>query len=612
MLIDTDAAQFSRALRNAILLPVGVVLLAALIVSWIGFEFLRVVDRSDHSREVGRALLFCHETLLNMESSELGYQLSGDPQALGPYNADLAHIDSDFNKVRDSLANNHALSAQAGQLIQAKDTWLMHANGTIAQRRSGKIPDADWTRLGRTLREDMNARLSGLMAEQFKMRDAQLRDVNRMKKVLVLSCTVVAVLLAFAVAHLVRRQFAMLAENYRNALHTVQQRNAALERSETDLEQLKEWFRVTLTSIGDGVIVTDKDGRVVFMNHEAEKLTGWTSVEALLSPLSTVFRPIHEHTREKLTDSVSEVFRTNTVVGMGKLAVLASRTGEERPIEDTAAPIRGPKGEMLGVVLVFHDATEIRQAEQALRIHSDEMERRVNERTANLRQAVDQLETFSYTVSHDLRSPLRAMQGFALAALEDYGDKLDDQGRDYLTRIKNAAERLDRLIQDLLSYTRLARNDAPLADLDLDRMTREIIEDYPNLHPPDAEVRIEGTLPHVWGHESALTQVMANLLGNAAKFVAPGTVAKIVVRAESLGPRTRVWIEDNGIGIDPKDAQRIFSMFVRVNDASQYGGTGVGLAIVKKAVEAMHGSVGVEPGANGGSRFWVELGEVAR
>ena len=251
---------------------------------------------------------------------------------------------------------------------------------------------------------------------------------------------------------------------------------------------------------------------------------------------------------------------------------------------------------MLGVVLVFHNATDIRQAQQALREHSDELERRVRERTANLRQAVNQLETFSYTVSHDLRSPLRAMQGFAHGRAGGIRRQARDQGRDYLTRIKNAAERLDRLIQDLLSYTRLSRSDAPLVDLDLDRMTREIVENYPNLHPPAAEVNIEGTLPHVWGHESALTQVVANLLGNAAKFVHPGAVAHIEVRAESRGRRVRLWIEDNGIGVDPKDAERIFSMFVRVNETSQYGGTGVGLAIVKKAVEAMHGAVGVERG----------------
>ena len=183
-------------------------------------------------------------------------------------------------------------------------------------------------------------------------------------------------------------------------------------------------------------------------------------------------------------------------------------------------------------------------------------------------------------------------------------------GSDYLVRIKNAAERLDRLIQDLLSYTRLSKTDTPLVDLDLDRMTREIVENYPNLRAPAAEVRIDGTLPHVWGYESALTQVIANLLGNAAKFVRPGAPATIRVWAENLGPRMRLWIEDQGIGIDPKDAERIFSMFVRVDESSRFGGTGVGLAIVKKAVEAMHGSVGVEPASEGGSRFWVELGEV--
>jgi PAS domain S-box-containing protein len=610
MLIDTDAAQFSRALRYAILLPIAVIVLAALVVSLIGFEFLHVIDKSDHSREVGRQILYCHETVLAMESSELGFQLSGDPQFLKGYNDGLPRVDADFATLRKLVGDNNKLSTTAEQLIQAKDTWLTHAKSTVAQRKSGKIPDADWTNLGRSLREDLNNRLSGIAAEQLTVRNERLQDVSRMKHVFVLSCFGIAILLALAVAQLVRRQFAMLALNYRHALHTVQQRNTALERSERDLEQQKEWFRVTLTSIGDGVIVTDKDGRIVFMNHEAEKLTGWTSVEALLSPLAAVFRLIHEQTREKMPDSVSEAFRTKAVAGISKLAVLVGRKGEEWPIEDTAAPIRTPDGEMLGVVLIFHNATEIRQAQQAMRIHSDELERRVNERTATLRQAVNQLETFSYTVSHDLRSPLRAMQGFALAALEDYGDKLEPQGRDYLTRIKNAAERLDRLIQDLLSYTRLSRSDAPLVDLDLDHMMREIVENYPNLHPPAAEIVIEGPLPHVWGHESALTQVVANLLGNAAKFVHPGAVARILVRAEDRGRRVRLWIEDNGIGLDPKDAERIFSMFVRVNETSQYGGTGVGLAIVKKAVEAMHGAVGVEAGAHGGSRFWVELGQV--
>lgn len=123
-------------------------------------------------------------------------------------------------------------------------------------------------------------------------------------------------------------------------------------------------------------------------------------------------------------------------------------------------------------------------------------------------------------------------------------------------------------------------------------------------------MKVEGVLPHVWGQEAALTQVLSNLLGNAAKFVAPGTLPRIRIWAVEEGDRVRLFIEDNGIGIAPQDAERIFSMFVRVDESPAYGGTGVGLAIVKKAVEVMHGQVGNDPAPKGGTRFWVELRKV--
>ena len=264
---------------------------------------------------------------------------------------------------------------------------------------------------------------------------------------------------------------------------------------------------------------------------------------------------------------------------------------------------------MLGVVLVFHNATDMRRAQSALKSHSEELEKRVVERTTALQGMVTELEAFSYTVSHDLRSPLRAMQGFAQAVLEDYGDKLDAQGKNYLDRIKNAAERLDRLIQDLLSFTRVARQNAPLVPIDLDKTLRDIVATYPNLHSPAAEVEIEGSLPSIMGQGASLTQVLSNLLGNAAKFVREGTTPHIRVWSEDAGEYVRLWIEDNGIGIPPADHERIFQMFVQVNESRLYGGTGVGLAIVKKAVESMHGQVGLISGKEGdeGSRFWVKL-----
>ena len=610
--VDIDAAQFSRLLRRAILLPICVILIAALVFLGLSFAFLEAMKKSDHSREVGLEAQECGKALFDLETGELDYLLEGDPVFLQTYEPSVSHVNGEFKKLKNLVATTPNLATLADQLIQSKDTWLEHAKASTDQRHRGKIPDQDWNKMGKTLRDNVRQRFDAFMTEETQIQTRHQHELRRMKLILAIDGACLVILLALTMGQLIRRNFSMLAGNYRQALKTVQQRHAALTRSEADLEQQKEWFRVTLTSIGDGVIVTDKEGRVVFMNHEAERLTGWSSVEALLNPLQNIFRIINEKTRAKIENPVSQVFRQNRVVGLTAQAVLVGRNGHEWPIEDTAAPMLGSTGEMLGVVLVFHDATDIRKAQHALRAHSHELEQKVSERTATLQQAVADLEAFSYTVSHDLRSPLRAMRGFADAVLEDYGDRLDDDGRSYLARIKNAGERLDRLIQDLLSFTRLSRKDTPLIDVDLDKLTRDIVENYPNLHAPAAEVQIDGTLPHVWGHEGAVTQVIANLLGNAAKFVKPGVTPKIRIWAENNGHRSRLWIEDNGIGINPGDVERIFGIFVRVNESQAYGGTGVGLAIVKKAVETMHGAVGVEPGVKEGTRFWVELGRVER
>jgi PAS domain S-box-containing protein len=344
--IDTDAAQFSRALRNAILLPVGVILVVAALAFLLGYQFLRAVDQSDHSRAVGHQILELHETLLDLETTQLRYGLLGDVVLLQHYNELLPPANEQFSRLRQIVTGNRDLENAVDQLIAAKDMWIQHATGSIGQRQLGKIQDKDWLRLGTTLQENLNRQLAVIAVEQGKVRDERLRDVTHMKHVLVLACSALALILALAVGQIVRRQFGRLAQGHRRALHIIQQRHAALLRSETELEQQKEWFRVTLTSIGDGVIVTDKESRVVFMNHEAERLTGWSSVEALLSPLATVFRIIDEQTRLKMEISASEAFRKNKIVGPTKFGVLVGRAGNEWPIEDSAAPIRDAKGEV--------------------------------------------------------------------------------------------------------------------------------------------------------------------------------------------------------------------------------------------------------------------------
>jgi signal transduction histidine kinase len=252
------------------------------------------------------------------------------------------------------------------------------------------------------------------------------------------------------------------------------------------------------------------------------------------------------------------------------------------------------------------DITDLVQARETIVERRKELERLVNERTAKLQEAVEQMEEFSYSVSHDLRAPLRSMSGYARILLDDYADKLDEDGRDYLRRIENAGARMDRLTQDILTYSRISRTAVQLEPVPLQTLISEIIEQHRHDHP-DATYLIDGPLPIVLGNEALLTQVVSNLMSNATKFVAPGVLPRIRIRAETIDGSARLWFEDNGIGIAPGNQSRIWGVFERLHPKGSYAGTGIGLAIVRKAVEKMKGAAGLESDGTCGCRFWIQL-----
>ena len=236
------------------------------------------------------------------------------------------------------------------------------------------------------------------------------------------------------------------------------------------------------------------------------------------------------------------------------------------------------------------------------------LEDQVRERTSALEERNDELEAFGYSISHDLRAPLRAMQGFSQALLEDCGDRLDAMGREYAERIVAGSKRMDELIRDLLAYSRVSRAELQLVRVPLTPVAHSALAELSGaLRARNASVQVAEPLPDVLGHPATLSQVLANLLGNGLKFVPPSRTPELRVSAEQRNGLVRVWVEDNGIGIAPEHQARIFRVFERLHSTDDYPGTGIGLAIVRKAVERMGGQVGVESNLGHGSRFWVEL-----
>ena len=341
------------------------------------------------------------------------------------------------------------------------------------------------------------------------------------------------------------------------------------------MRELAEKARL-LDLTDDAIIVRGLDDNISLWNKGAEKMYGWTCEEVYGKHLHTLLKTEFPKPIEEI---VAELYREGQF--KGEVSQVA-RDGRRIPSLCRWVLDQETKS----ILTSYTDITAQKQNEEALRVsreklanHAGTLEKTVAERTAKLTETIGELEAFSYSVSHDMRAPLRAMQNFASILLEDYAGKLDAEAVGYLEKIKAAANRQDSLIQDVLVYSRVLREDIHLVPIDLNELINDIIETYPQIYSADVKIKIEGKLPEVIGHPAGLTQCISNLLSNAVKFVPQGVKPLIKLRAEEISldnhapSQVRLWIEDNGIGIAPKDQQRIFKMFERAQ--SGYEGTGV-------------------------------------
>ncbi len=390
------------------------------------------------------------------------------------------------------------------------------------------------------------------------------------------------------------------------------------ERKAADfaLRESEKRFRVVASRAPVGIFMTDPLGQNIYVN------AAWCNLAGLAPPEACGdgwLGAIHPDDRERVRDGWAAAV----------LGGLSSKTeyrflkpdGSITWVSGTAVQLRDATGRLTGYIGTIADFTERKQAELALReseeklrraqeellAHASDLERKVEARTASLREAIVQMEEFSYSVSHDLRAPLRAMNGYAEVLLEDYGARLDDLGRDYLRRILRSSERMEKMTHDVLTYSRIARADVVPATVDVAAVVRDLVTQFSELQQGKAELVMEEPLLPVTGHELSLSQCLGNLLTNAVKFVPPGVKPRIRVFTTRCGPWVRLWVEDNGIGVAPELQSKLFQVFERLPTATPYEGTGIGLAIVRKAVERMGGRYGVESDGRQGSRFWIEL-----
>ncbi len=361
-----------------------------------------------------------------------------------------------------------------------------------------------------------------------------------------------------------------------------------------------EKYRGIFQHANDAIFLHELNGSFIDYNQKFIDLLGYERAELSSTRLTDYLDPEDQEkyrsALQKIMSSGSAVFEVD----------FRKKNGESFPAEVSSSMFAlGGDKVIQGVV---RNISERKQTEEEYKKYRKHLEDFVAQRTDQLEAANKELESFAYSVSHDLRAPLRAMEGFANALLEDYGSSLDSSGRDYAERVVSAAQHMDTLIQDLLAYSRLSRS-APKANaVSLDSVLGEVMHQFnPEISNSGAQIRVERPLPEVMGDHATLVQVLSNLLSNAIKFVQPGVKPGVKIWAEEKNGRTRLWVEDTGIGIAPEYRDRIFRIFERLQGVETYPGTGIGLAIVKKGMERMGGQAGVESNPGKGSKFWVEL-----
>jgi PAS domain S-box-containing protein len=534
-----------------------------------------------HSGEVLLEIERTESLLKDAETGQRGFLFTGDPKYLAPYTNAVAQVRSQINTLADSTKDNPRQQARIKTLHRLSTEKLNELKQTISLFQSGRHLDAKALVLsdaGLTYMNEIRSELSAMEQEEHSV-EAMRLAVFQKSQALTIACIYLTAVLS-AVGLLLLAYYILREMDLR-------ERHARL------MIEREEWFRVTLTSLGDAVIATDEQGAVTFVNPVAEQLTGWTLVEAKGQPINKVFPIFNEYTLVPVENPVKKVMELGAIVGLANHTVLLNTSGVMIPIEDSAAPIRDDRERLVGVVLVFRDATHERKSQEILR------------KTEKLAAAA----RLSATFAHEINNPLEAVVN--LIYIVKHTEGLPDAAIQPLEMAEQELERVSHITRQTLGFYRESNVRGPV---ELPVIIENVIKLYSNKFRTKSiniERNFNNSAP-VYGLFGELTQAVSNLISNAADAVSlQGTIRldlSVVDNLDgSINKWTRLVIEDDGPGIPNELAERIFEPFFTTKTDI---GTGLGLWVTREIVGRHGGQIEVAPAANGtsnGARFTILL-----
>ena len=357
-------------------------------------------------------------------------------------------------------------------------------------------------------------------------------------------------------------------------------------------------------SSDDAIMGKDLNGIITSWNKGAEKIFGYTAGEIVGT---SVMRLVPADRQQEENRVLENIKRGNSVAHFETLR--QAKDGRLINVSITVSPIKDVTGVIIGVSKVAHDITDRKIVEEKIRQLNVELEQRVAERTAELEVANKELEAFSYSVSHDLRAPLRAVNGFAGIVLEDFGAQLPEEGRNHLERIRAGALRMGALIDDLLAFSRLSRQAVNRQNVNTVKLVQNVLDELrPQHEGRQLEIQI-GNLPVCHGDPALLKQIWVNLVSNAIKYTRGREPAIVEIGCARENNENVFFVRDNGAGFDMQYANKLFGVFQRLHRADEFEGTGVGLAIVQRIVHRHGGCVWAKAELNHGATFYFTIGE---